>query len=219
MTIKETETLRANIQNSFELLIKKIGTIQIGLPSQFPYGWRKSAKGRTVWRIVEEIVTQNLQKYHSDFNLDKAEPSPSEVSVYDIKCTSNKQDAYVNIKSALANTRNSKDDISKANGLIDFYNQDKEKQFFVATFYIKFNSNMTIETEKCVVFPVAWIPDIYINPSNNGNLQSSKYKDLLLAQKRTNDAFIKELLKAKAIADKKKAKKKAKVTTKKSTKK
>ena len=48
MTIKETETLRANIQNSFELLIKKIGTIQIGLPSQFPYGWRKSAKGRTV---------------------------------------------------------------------------------------------------------------------------------------------------------------------------
>ena len=95
MTIKETETLRANIQNSFELLIKKIGTIQIGLPSQFPYGWRKSAKGRTVWRIVEEIVTQNLQKYHSDFNLDKAEPSPSEVSVYDIKCTSNKQDAYV----------------------------------------------------------------------------------------------------------------------------
>lgn len=78
---------------------------------------------------------------------------------------------------------------------------------------------MTIEIEKCVVFPVAWIPDIYINPSNNGNLQSSKYKDLLLAQKRTNDAFIKELLKAKAIADKKKAKRKAKVTTKKATKK
>ena len=35
---------------------------------------------------------------------------------------------------------NTDDDISKANGLIDFYNQDKEKQFFVATFYIKFNS-------------------------------------------------------------------------------
>ena len=50
-------------------------------------------------------------------------------------------------------------------------------------------------------------------------VQSSKYKDLLLAQKRTNDAFIKELLKAKAIADKKKAKRKAKVTTKKATKK
>ena len=219
MTIKETETLMANIQKSFELLINKIGTIQIGSPPQFPYGWRKAAKGRTVWRIVEEIVTQNLQKYHSDFNLDKAEPSPSEVSVYDIKCTSNKQDAYVNIKSALANVGNSKDDISKANGLIEFYNQDKEKQFFVATFYIKFNSNMTIEIEKCIVFPVSWIPDIYINPSNNGNLQSSKYKDLSLAKKRTNDVFIKELLKAKSIADKKKAKKTAKVKKKKSTKK
>ena len=78
---------------------------------------------------------------------------------------------------------------------------------------------MTIEIEKCVVFPVAWIPDIYINPSNNGNLQSSKYKDLLFAQKRTNDAFIKELLIAKAVADNKKANKKGKVTKKKSTKK
>gem|GEM_PF-5912452 len=29
---------------------------------------------------------------------------------------------------------------------------------------------MTINIEKCVVSPVAWIPDIYINPSNNGNL-------------------------------------------------
>ena len=69
---------------------------------------------------------------------------------------------------ALANVGNSKDDISKANSLIDFYNQDKENQFFVTTF--KFNSNMTINIEKCVVPPIAWIPDIYINPSNNGNL-------------------------------------------------
>ena len=43
---------------------------------------------------------------------------------------------------------------------------------------------MTIEIEKCAVFPIAWIPDIYINPSNNGNLQSSKYKNLDDAIKR-----------------------------------
>ena len=59
----------------------------------------------------------------------------------------------------------------------------------------------------------------YENEMNLAFDKPLKYKDLLLAQKRTNDAFIKELLKAKAIADKKKAKKKAKVTTKKSTKK
>lgn len=29
---------------------------------------------------------------------------------------------------------------------------------------------MSIEITKAIVFPIAWIPDIYVNPSNNGNL-------------------------------------------------
>ena len=112
-----------------------------------------------------------------------------------------------------------RDEEAELSRIVKYTYADTNKQLFVATFYIQFNDNMSIEITKAVVYPIAWISDIYVNPSNNGNLQSSKYKDLLLAQKRTNDAFIKELLKAKAIADKKKAKKKAKVTTKKSTKK
>ena len=43
---------------------------------------------------------------------------------------------------------------------------------------------MSIEIDKCIVFPVAWISDVYINPSNNGNLQSRKYKDLAAAIKK-----------------------------------
>ena len=66
---------------------------------------------------------------------------------------------------------------------------------------------MSIEVEKCVVFPIAWIPDVYINPSNNGNLQSSKYKNLEEAIKRTNADFYEVFKIAMAVALKKKDKK------------
>lgn len=113
-----------------------------------------------------------------------------------MKCTYGNQDAYINIKSAVEGGKNHKDDISKAVGLKAFYDEDIDKQFFVATFFIKFNPNMSIEITKAVVFPVAWIPDIYVNPSNNGNLQSACCKDLTAAVKRTNNDFVPLLLSA-----------------------
>lgn len=200
MDINQIEQLRSGLQTSFQSLIQKIGPIQIGTPEQFPYGWRKSAKGRTVWRIVEEVITQNLELSYLDFNLDSVETSQSEVTVYDMKCTHSGLSAYINIKSAVVNSKTSKDDISKAEGLTQFYDEVPERQFFVATFFIAFNANMTIEIKDVVVFPVAWIPDVYVNPSNNGNLQSSHYKDLNDAVKRTNAEFLVEFNKARALA-------------------
>lgn len=188
------------------MLISSIGPIQIGKESQFPYGWRKAAKGRTVWRIVEEVITQNLEKYHSKFGIDNVIPSKSEVSVYDIVCKFSEISTFINIKSAVKGGKRQKDDISKASGLLDFYSKDEERQFFVATFYIRFNKNMTIELTKSVVFPVAWIPDIYVNPSNNGNLQSAYYKDIRDAARRTNREFIPLLEEAHKIALEKKNK-------------
>lgn len=210
MTIEETEILREKLQNSCDLLIQRIGQIQIGSTDLFPYGWRKAAKGRTVWRIVEEVITQNLEKYHSDFNLDSIHSSDSEVTVYDMKCVYGDLSAYINIKSAVLGGKRQKDDISKADGLKAFYADNIEKQFFVATFFIQFNANMSIEITKAIVFPIAWIPDIYVNPSNNGNLQSAYYKDLGDAVKRTNNQFVPLLHDAIQIADKKKQEKKKK---------
>ena len=100
-----------------------------------------------------------------------------------------------------------KDDISKAVGLIDFYNENPTANLYVATFVISFKPNMTIGLEKCIVFPTAWIPDVYVNPSNNGNLQSSMYKHLESAVKRTPAEFLECLIKENEIAM---AKKKAK---------
>ena len=209
MMVKDIEILRERLQNSCDLLIQKIGQIQIGSTDLFPYGWRNAAKGRIVWRIVEEVITQNLEKYHTDFELDDMYPSDSEVNVYDMKCVYGNLEAYINIKSVVVDgKRYKKDDISKAVGLKAFYADDINKQLFVATFFIQFNANMSIEITKAIVFPIAWIPDIYVNPSNNGNLQSAYYKDLGAAIRRTNKQFVPLLHEAIQIAEKKKLKKK-----------
>ncbi len=210
MNKDEIEQLRIKLQASFDLLVSKIGKIQIGTKKLFPYGWRKAAKGRTVWRILEEIITQNLELHHGEFNLDKVIPSESEVSIFDFECKLKGVDTnlYVNIKSAVEGGRKNKDDISKAEGLKLFYDSDSERNFFAATFFIKFNEDMSIEITKAVVFPIAWLPDIYVNPSNNGNLQSAYFKDITHAKRRSNSEFITLLNDAIDIALEKKRNKK-----------
>lgn len=67
MSVAETEELRIRLEEALNKVVSSLGTIQIGNKTQFPYGWRKTAKGRTVWRILEEAITQNLE--HSFKNL------------------------------------------------------------------------------------------------------------------------------------------------------
>jgi hypothetical protein len=188
--------LRIQLQECLDVLISKIGKIQIGTKEQFPLGWRKAAKGRTVWRILEEVITQNLEKYYVDLNIVSITTSDSEITIYDFGIVFQNETVpvYVNVKSAVLGGKTQKDDISKGVGLHQFYETDINRNFFVATFFISFNDDMTIDIVKCTVFPIAWIFDVYINPSNNGNLQSSRYKDIEYAVKRTNTEFF-ELLK------------------------
>ncbi len=206
MTIEQIEVIRLGLQESFDLLVNKINKIQIGTKEQFPFGWRNAAKGRTVWRILEEVITQNLEKNHTEFKLQSVSPSDSEVSVFDLECrlVNNDNPIYINIKSAVLNGRKNKDDISKGIGLRDFYAEDVNKNFFIGTFFIKFNDDMTIEIDHATVFPIAWIKDIYINPSNNGNLQSAYYKNIDDAVKRSNEDFHKLFTDALEFAQNKK---------------
>ena len=113
----------------------------------------------------------------------------------------------VSIKSGSDQRANSKDDLSKANKLLEFYNKHEEAHIFIATFEIEFHDDMHISLANCYIMPLAWIPDVYVTPSNNGNMQSSKYKNLEAAIKRTTKEFIVELKKANQIAIKKRAKK------------
>lgn len=207
-TYEAVESERSYLEEKLTQLIRNIGDIPIANTRIMPYGWRKAAKGRTVWRIVEEVISQGLESQASFLGFDSVYPAESEVGVYDFKFRYHgNKESFVNIKSAVKGGRTNKDDISKAVGLIDFYHENPSANLYVATFVISFKDNMTVGLEKCIVFPTAWIPDVYVNPSNNGNLQSSQYKDLAKAVKRTPAEFLETLIKANQVAMAKKAKK------------
>ncbi|MBQ8187270.1 MAG: hypothetical protein IJ037_10440 [Clostridia bacterium] len=205
----EVEQERAYLEDKLNLLIQNIGDIPIANTRIMPYGWRKAAKGRTVWRIVEEVISQGLESQAQLLGFDSVHAAESEVGVYDFRfCYGDNKESYVNIKSSVLGGRKNKDDISKAVGLIDFYDKKPNANLYVATFLISFKPNMTIGLEKCIVFPTAWIPDIYVNPSNNGNLQSSMYKNLEYAVKRTPSEFLSLIVQANKVAVQKKNAKK-----------
>lgn len=202
MSIQQTEVLQIKLQASLERLIGKIGKIQIGTKEQFPLGWRNAAKGRTVWRILEEVIIQNLEKYFPELGITSITASDSEITVYDFSTLFDGElnPAYVNIKSAVLGGPSRKDDISKFDKLLKFYESfpGVMPDFFIGTFYIKFHDDMSFEIIKCVAFPIAWIQesDIGINTSNNGNVQLKKYKDIEDAEKKTPEEFY-EILKKK----------------------
>lgn len=202
------EIERKYLENKLLELIKGIGNIPIANNTIMPFGWRKAAKGRTVWRIIEEIISQNLESKSKELGFDSVHPASSEVGVYDFKfCYGKSKESYVNIKSSVLDGKINKDDISKAEKLIEFYKDNPNANLYIATFVIKFNPDMTIGLEDCIVFPTAWIPDIYVNPSNNGNLQSSQYKNIKNAIKRTPNEFLKLLIAENNFAKSKKSKK------------
>lgn len=208
MEVNDIEILRDGLQKSFNQLVIKIEKIQIGNKKQFPYGWRNAKKGRTVWRIVEEVVTQNLEKYSDKFNLRNVTIPDSEVGIYDLKCSLKESPnmAFINIKTALLDGIRQKDDISKANKIKKFYSDTEKKALFIATFFVKFNDDLSIEIKKVNVFPLDWISDIYVNPSNNGNLQSKEYKNLDNAIKRKSSDFHSLLLDEITFSNAKKSK-------------
>lgn len=202
------EEERVFLEEALKKLIHEIGPIPIANNRIMPFGWRKAAKGRTVWRIIEEIISQNLEKYAQDLGFKKVTASESEVSCYDFKFElTDDKNSYVNIKSSVLNGKINKDDISKAIQLKVFFDENPKSNLFVATFIIDFKDNMTIDIVDCVVFPIFWIPDVYVNPSNNGNLQSSSCKFINKAVKRTRKEFYEEFINAMMIAMEKKKKK------------
>ena len=136
---KNVEIERTFIENKLSALIEEIGDIPIANKRIMPYGWRKAAKGRTVWRIVEEVISQGLESRATSLGFDSVHPAESEVGVYDFRfCYNGNKESYVNIKSSVSGGRTNKDDISKADGLLDFYRAKPSANLYVATFVISF---------------------------------------------------------------------------------
>jgi hypothetical protein len=207
--VVEVEKHRATLEKCLKQLLAGIGEVQIGKPGQFPYGWRKAAKGRTVWRLLEEVISQNLEAQAGALGIHDFTPADSEVGVYDFSFRfEDSKTLYVNIKSAVQGGRVNKDDISKADKLVAFFENTHELTLFVATIEIQFLVDpIRLALTNCYVVPTAWLPDVYVNPSNNGNLQSSKYKDLAAATRRTRQEFVSILKAQLAVARDKRVKK------------
>jgi hypothetical protein len=103
------EQERETLEDKLNGLIKNLGDIPIANKKLMPYGWRKAAKGRTVWRIVEEVISQGLESRFAELGFDSVHAAPSEVSVYDFKfCYDGHRESYVNIKSSVKGERTKK---------------------------------------------------------------------------------------------------------------
>lgn len=206
--VQITAAVRKALEASLKGLVQRIDKVQIGNAGQFPYGWGTAGKGRSVWRILEELITQNLQMYGRNFGMVKLAKPNSEVGVYDfeIHLEGFVKPVFVNVKSAVEGGRTNKDDISKARGLLKFYEENPAHELFISTISLRFNADMSVSLVDVVVMPTAWLPDLYVNPSNNANLQSSQYKNIANAKVRTNAEFVEELKVAIGVADKKRQK-------------
>src|SRR5690242_4073724 len=110
--VEDIEKHRALLERRLRTLIANIGDVPIGKPGQFPYGWRKAAKGRTVWRILEELISQNIEEKARTIGIHDFLPASSEVGVYDFSFKfEDSRTLYVNVKSAVQGRAASKDDI------------------------------------------------------------------------------------------------------------
>ena len=204
MGVRETESCRNDLERVLRRLVGEVGFIRIGDERQFPFGWRKAAKGRTVWRLVEETVSQTLEANAEEFGLDEFRPSVGEVSIYDFSYSKDRTPVFINVKSAVAGRAPSKDDISKARLIRTFFATHPDCVFLIATIEIGFSEKpFGLNLTNAYVVPLTWLPDIYVNPSNNGNLQSSRYKDIAGMVHRTNTEFIIELEREIKNADRK----------------
>ncbi len=195
LSLDKVERYCVRLRAALNKLCRGLGPIRIGHKKQFPDGWGKAAKGRTVWRIVEEAINQNLKRKRRALGFAQVSPSKLEASIFDVEVrfAEDLHTLHLNFKAAVAGRETEKGDISKAEKLIGFFGGDATRQLFIVTFVIAFHDNMTIEMKKCLVTPIAWLPDIYVNPSNNGNLQCRQPKTLKSATRRTNAKFIKAL--------------------------
>ncbi|BBL65941.1 hypothetical protein MSMAT_3307 [Methanosarcina mazei TMA] len=172
-------------------LIKKIGNVDLINEELVPEGLKPI--GRSTSWLVEQIIVQNMRKYKDELGLEDVLDPPSNVSLYDcsIVFKGEFKKYYINLKTSSLEAQRTKDDISKADKLIDLYESDPDYTLFIAVIKVIFQNTRLIlnHNKNLIVFNVAWIPDIYCNPRNN-NLQSSKYDETFF---RTNVEFLCEL--------------------------
>ena len=74
----------------------------------------------------------------------------------------------MNIKVNNVERDSGRNDISKAPALVTFYSTNGDVILLDVVIRIKFeNTKIYLNVADVIVFNVAWIPDVYVNPSNH----------------------------------------------------
>lgn len=171
---------------------------------------------RSVSWLIQQVITQNLKRYSQELGFSSIEvpqtksltnETYNDIEIWDtaVSFPKDPNKYYVNIKTcSSSNSRINKDDISKADKIVDWYRNNPDGIMLLLGVVVDFRENSLGFTGEVWVANYAWIPDIYVNPRNN-NLQSSNYKHTSV--RRTNEDFVTELRSALQIAFNKKTKK------------
>lgn len=184
-----TEQDIINLQQSMECVLSKISEFSLLNSKLLPEGLKPIA--RSISLIVEQVVVQNLRVFSKDCGIEFVIDPPGNLTPYDciIKLKNNSNQYHVNLKTSLVSTTPSgKFDISKATGLIQFYNENPDAKLLVGIVKVELD-NLTVKFKNLVLFNVAWTPDMYYNRANH-NLQSKCDGTF---SKRTNKEFVLEL--------------------------
>lgn len=177
------------IKTTIDNTIGQIGSFYIIEPRVIPEGLKPIA--RSVSWLIEQAVVQNLRRYKDINNLESVIDPPHNLAQYDciMKYNNDPMQYFVNIKTSLEQTSDtSRFDISKAQKLIDLYEQNPDLILVLAIIKIDISGSQIIFRDS-IVFNVAWISNIYYNRANH-NLQSSSNGNRVV---RSNNEFVRIL--------------------------
>ena len=186
---KELLTKIKAVQEAIKCVLDKLSGFKILDETLVPEGLKPHA--RSVTWLVQQIVVQNLRKFKDMCGLEEVRDPPHDLTQYDcvLMLKGDKNEYFVNLKTSLATTNlQSRFDVSKADGLIKSFEEEKDLILLVAIVKVNF-TGVHVKFTDLVVFNVAWISDTYYNRANH-NLQTT-YDGTL--KQRSNDDFVKEL--------------------------
>ena len=137
LTQRGTSLVDNAIQRVWEIVSEV--PIHLTRPDLFPYGL-EFTNARAIWKIVEEITKQNLRHYAQQLGLRYEEPVGA-LDIMDciLHFDNYPHPIYVNVKASMATSTSTNNDVSKAEGLFNFfranprwtscsiYNQDKNE--------------------------------------------------------------------------------------------
>jgi len=189
---KETSERIERIEKAIKCILNKIGEFKVLDEKLVPQGLKPIA--RSIAWLVDQVVVQNLKKYEDVCGIEEVKEPPHDLVQYDciLKLREDDTECFINVKTSLTATdRTGRFDISKADKLIELYEERPDLLLLVAIIVVDFD-DVRVKFEDLIVFNVAWVPEVYYNRANH-NLQSRANG---MQTPRSNQEFI-EILKQK----------------------